>query len=80
MNVSELADEGNLEPEIIESSGSDSYEWLVYNDDKGVNDGMPEDNELTAENNVKILPPSSGWFCKGKCYSGLASGYAAREQ
>lgn len=60
MNVSELADEGNLELEIIESSGSDSYEWLVHNDDEGVNGGMPEDNELIAENNVKILPPSSG--------------------
>lgn len=52
MYVSEFANENNLETEVIESTGPDSYEWLVYNDDEGVNDGLPENNEIQAENNV----------------------------
>lgn len=54
MYVSEFTSENSLETEVID--GPDWYEWLVYNDDEGVNDGLPENNEIQAENNV-FLPP-----------------------
>lgn len=57
MNISKYADEGNLEPDVIASSGIDSYERLAYNDDEEIYDSMAENNEILAENNVNVLHP-----------------------
>ena len=56
MSVSESANENNLEPEVIESSRTDSYEWLLYSDNEEVDYGLPENNEIQVDNNI-LLPP-----------------------